>query len=476
MNSSIRLAPWGLGLVARRVGVVATCLVLVACGGGGGDSGGQTSAPSQPQGECANAAVNTWLQDYFSQWYFWNALTPRPQPQATQSPAGYFASLLYAGGDPVDPAAPQGMRWPRDRWSGITSTESFNQFFGEGKSMGYGVQVAGLEVAGRPDQALYVRYVEPLSPAGLAGVARGDEVVSINDLPASSIVSSGDYSALSATQEGAALKLTLRRNGLVRTDTLVAAVYALTPVTEARVIQTGDGRRVGYIVVKDMINQVLEPWSTQLRSFKQQSIHEVVVDLRYNGGGYVSVARSLAGDLAGPAAAGRVFTQLRYNPPIADRTETIRLSQPASADALSVPRVYVLTGRRTCSASEMLVNGLRGLGVSVVVMGETSCGKPFGFLPTSRCGSTYSAVNFESVNALGQGRYFEGLPATCPVAEDFQVPLGSTREPLLAQALAHQLSGQCSAPSAAMGLSASPLLRSDTASVREPFEINFMVR
>lgn len=416
------------------------------------------------------------MQDYFSQWYFWNALTPRPQPQADQASAAYFASLLYAGGDPVDPAAPQAARWPRDRWSGITSTESFNQFFGEGKSMGYGVQVAGLEVAGRPDQPLYVRYVESQSPAARAGVARGDEVLYINDLPASSVLSSGDFSALSATQEGEVLRLTLRRNGLVRYETLVAAVYALTPVGEARVIQTADGRRVGYILVKDMINQALEPWSAQLRAFKQQSIQEVVVDLRYNGGGYVSVARSLAGDLAGPPAAGQVFTQLRYNPPIADRTETIRLSQPASAHALSLSRVYVLSGRRTCSASEMLVNGLRGLGVAVVVIGETSCGKPFGFLPTSRCGSTYSVVNFESVNALGQGRYFEGLTATCPAAEDFRGALGNTAEPLLAQALSHQVSGQCAAPSGVLGSPVGASQRSDKPAVREPGQIDFMIR
>ena len=470
MKPVFRWIRLGLWRGARRAGVALGCAVLVACGGGG------TPTPSPPQGECASTAINAWLQDYFSQWYFWNAWAPRPAAQADQATSAYFASLLYAGGDLVDGSAPEGMRWPRDRWSGITSTESFNQFFGEGKSMGYGLQVAGLEVAFRPDQPLWVRYVEPLSPAGRSGVTRGDEILSINDLPASSVVTSGDYSALSATREGEVLRLTLRRQGLIRSESLVAAVYALTPVAESRVIQTGDGRRVGYIVVKDMINQALEPWSVQLRAFKQQSIQEVVVDLRYNGGGYVSVARSLAGDLAGPQAAGQVFTQLRYNPPLADRTETIRLSQPASANALTVPRVYVLSGRRTCSASEMLVNGLRGLGVPVVVMGETSCGKPFGFLPTSRCGSTYSVVNFESVNARGQGRYFDGLTATCPVAEDFRSPLGSLSEPLLAQALAHQVSGQCVAADVGPGLRGGLSERDRTSSAREPGQIDFMVR
>lgn len=83
----------------------------------------------------------------------------------------------------------------------------------------------------------------------------------------------------------------------------------------------------------------------------------------------------------------------------------------------------ILNGRRTCSASELLANGLRPY-VEVVILGESTCGKPVGFTPVDHCDSTVSAVNFEAVNARGEGRYYSGLAPTCAVAEDFAGALG----------------------------------------------------
>ena len=100
-------------------------------------------------------------------------------------------------------------------------------------------------------------------------------------------------------------------------------------------------------------------------------------------------------------------------------------------------------GRRTCSASEQLINGLRGAGVEVVAVGENTCGKPVGFLPTSACGRTYSVVNFESVNHLDQGRYFDGFAPTCAVAENFSVTQGGNADPLMSAAKQAADTGVC---------------------------------
>ena len=110
----------------------------------------------------------------------------------------------------------------------------------------------------------------------------------------------------------------------------------------------------------------------------------------------------------------------------------------------------MLAGPRTCSASEQVVNGLRGVGVDVVAIGDTTCGKPVGFLPQcDACGTTYSVVNFESVNARNEGRYFDGFAATCAVAEDFSVPIGATNDSLLVAAAHHADNGACPAGTAA---------------------------
>jgi carboxyl-terminal processing protease len=81
-------------------------------------------------------------------------------------------------------------------------------------------------------------------------------------------------------------------------------------------------------------------------------------------------------------------------------------------------------------------------------VGEATCGKPFGFNPVASCGNTYSAVNFESVNSLDEGRYYNGIAATCPVAEDFTGQLGDPTEKLTAAALSYLQTGACPAGAA----------------------------
>ena len=99
----------------------------------------------------------------------------------------------------------------------------------------------------------------------------------------------------------------------------------------------------------------------------------------------------------------------------------------------------------TCSASEQVINGLKGAGLNVVTIGEASCGKPVGFVPVSSCARTYSVVNFESVNQRNEGRYFDGFAPTCAVAEDFSVAQGGNADPLMAAAKRAADSGLCPA-------------------------------
>lgn len=414
--------------------------VLAACGGGGGSDSAVVPDTPDPgvASDCSVAGHQAWLNAYLDHWYYWYALAPRPSASGFADVQGFFDARLYAGSDP---------RWPADRWSGSESSESFNRFYGDGATMGYGVAVAGLEVA-ETSNPLLVRSVEPLSPAGLQGVQRGDEVLQINGRPAAELTLANDFSALTADREGDTLVLRLRREGVVRDVSLRSAVFNLSPVLGAAVHATASGRRVAYVRVQNMISQVLSPLRLQFVEFRNQGVQDLVLDLRYNGGGLVSVGGELASLVAGARANGLVYSSLIYNDRRAGTSnQDFRFTQPAQA--LGLPRVLVLAGRRTCSASEQLVNGLRGAGVEVVLIGETTCGKPVGFLPREACGLTYSVVNFESVNHLRQGGYYEGFSATCPVAENFSLPVGdASRDPLLDTALRYAQTGSCPAGAA----------------------------
>ena len=422
-------------------------LLLAACGGGGGDA-----AP--PPLSCSVIGQQDWLRGYMNDWYYWYRLGPNPAPGGYATVASYFDALLYRGGDLI-PGDPGGARWPSDRYSGYQSTESFNRFFGDGQTLGYGMAVAGHEVtqpAPQPAQPLNVRYIEPASPAAAAGVERGDRVISINGVPAATVISNNDFSALSPAAEGNRLDLVLRNAADAdRSVTLFAAIFSLTPVQNAQVLLSRPGgRSIGYLLVKDMISQASAPLATAFASFRANNVQELVLDLRYNGGGLVSMGGTLASYAAGSPGNGRLFTRLLYNDRHADFNQDFVFSNPAAWAGFS--KVYVLAGQRTCSASEQVINGLRGIGVNVVAIGDTTCGKPVGFLPqgdSCPAGNTYSAVNFEGVNARSEGRYFFGFAATCAVAEDFSRPIGSTSDPLLVAAAYHADNGFCPAGTAA---------------------------
>ena len=414
----------------RRLALLMLPALLVACGGG---DDGSANAPA-PAAECSVARQQAWLSAYMDDWYFWYRLSPRPDAAAFPDVATYFDALLYTGSSAA---------FPRDRWSGSQTTESFNRFFGDGQSLGYGMSVAGLELDRDPQRPLFVRYVEPLSPAASQGVARGDQVITLNGRSAGELIAADDFSVLSPQQPGTTLTLQLRRQGVDRTVTLSASVFSLSPVAGATVVTTAGGRRLGYLAVKDMISQALTPLETAFTRLRNEGVQDLVLDLRYNGGGLVSTGATLASYVAGAQGRGLNYASLLYNDKRSSNNTSFRFSQPAAA--LDLPRVFVLMGRRTCSASEQLINGLRGVGLEVVAIGEASCGKPVGFLPASSCGRTYSVVNFESVNQRNEGRYFDGFAPTCVVAEDFTAAQGGRTDPLMAAAQTVIATGACPA-------------------------------
>ena len=419
--------------------------VLLAACGGGGDGGDGGTAPPQ---SCTVAGQQDWLQTYMDDWYFWYALSPKPSPAGFASVDSYFDALIYRGGGLIPNGG--GARWPSDRYSNFQTTESFNRFFGDGQTLGYGVAVAGVEVTEptpQPNQPLYVRYIEPgfpiASPAATAGVVRGDRVISINGVSAFSVINSRDFSALTPNAAGDRLTLVLRNAaGVDRTVTLTAAVFGLTPVQNAQVLLSPNGRSIGYVTVKDMIDQVNTPLASAVANFKANNVQELVLDLRYNGGGLVSVGNTVASYAGGARGDGQLFARLLYNDKRSANNRDNLFGNPA--DWAGFSKVYVLAGSRTCSASEQVINGLRGIGVNVVAIGGNTCGKPVGFLPQGNsCGTTYSVVNFESVNKLNEGRYFDGFAPTCVVAEDFTRPIGSTTDTLLVAAAHHADNGAC---------------------------------
>ena len=317
---------------------------LAACGGGG-DDGGSAFCPSVAASPGV-ADRQDWLRCYFNDNYFWYRLAPNPSPVGYATVESYFDALLYGGGDPIPGSA---ATWPSDRYSGYQSTESFNRFFGPGRTLGFGVAVNGLEASEQRATQLFVRYVEPQSPAKLTnaisgGLQRGDEILTINSVPVATLIAAnggfGDYSALTANNVGDPLRLEiLRATNPVVTLTLNAAEFSLTPVQTVPVVQSQNGRRMGYVFVKDMISQVEPTLSTVMAGFRTQGIQELVLDLRYNGGGLVTMGGNVASYAAGAPANGQVYARLLHNDLNSGRNRDFTFTNPGAWTGFS--RVYL---------------------------------------------------------------------------------------------------------------------------------------
>jgi carboxyl-terminal processing protease len=408
----------------RAVWAPVLTVLLAACGG----SGDGSDEPAVGAG-CDVASQNTWLRGYMSDWYYWSGAAPDPDPTGFTTVSAYFEALRYTGSGSV----------PADRWSYIEDSAAYNQFFEEGRTLGYGVFVNGLELA----LPLKLRYVEPLSPAAAAGLKRGDVIVSLDGRSAADLIADDDFALLTPAAAGDVLTVVIEDGAGTRTVALTAATYDLTPVSGVTVLPLPNGRKAGYLVLKDFITQAEAPLADAFAQFGAAGATELILDLRYNGGGRVSTSNVLASLVAGANHGGGVFARLTYNDRHRGSDRVFQLT-PALGPAFA--RVVVLTGPRTCSASELLVNGLRPF-VDVVTIGDATCGKPFGFNPVESCGSTFSAVNFESFNALGEGRYYDGIGATCEVGDDFSGELGDPAEKLTAAAARYVETGVCPAVS-----------------------------
>jgi hypothetical protein len=231
-------------------------------------------------------------------------------------------------------------------------------------------------------------------------------------------------------------------------------------VPQARVVSSTGGRTVGYIQFESHDIGAQDDLIAAFRQLKNAGVQDLILDLRNNTGGFLYIALTAASMVTGPGAEGQVFEQLRYNDKRPTRTasSTLRFSsrvqfaEPGSPVGTPLPqlgltRVFVLTSGDTCSASESIINSLRGIDVQVIRVGSTTCGKPFGFTERDNCGFAYFPIEFQGTNAKGFGDYTAGFQPTCQVADTGAAP-GSATDPLYNGALFYIDNGACPAGTA----------------------------
>lgn len=484
----------------RPLSVVLVCAALAACGGGssshsidstgtpgnaeltpeGGSAGqnpdnsGGTGPSTALANQCAKPRTGTdpatgtaypdragtleneksWVRAWIDETYLWYSEVPTSLKASDYTtPQAYF--------DVLKTPAKTASGADKDRFHYFVDTAAFQGETAGTGTVGYGMEVALLSTV--PPRQVRVAFVTPGTPAALKGLNRGDTLVKLDGVD----VANGDPAALNAalfpTSAGESHTMTVTSNaGITREVTLTSAVVVPDPVMNVSTIATGNGL-VGYVQFNDHNEQAETELADAIDQLKALNITELVLDMRYNGGGLVGIASELAYMVAGPGPTqGKTFERMVTNNknPYGLTDEEANFPFAATAIGYSLPadqplpnlglnKVTVLSGPDTCSASEAVVNGLRGVGVTVNLIGATTCGKPYGFFPTDNCGTTYLAINFQGVNAQGFGDYGDGMAPNpgCTVADDFNHDLGDRNEARLAAALAFSQTGACPAPS-----------------------------
>ena len=409
---------------------------------------------------------NNWLRSWSNDIYLWYDEIADEDPVAHSTPEYFDLMRTFA----TTPSGADRDRfhftYPTDVWQGLSQS---------GVAAGYGMAFAAL--ARRPPRDYRIAYVEPNSPASRANLGRGARILAADGAS----VANGSAAVLNAAffpdAAGETHEFRIQDLGASepRTVSLTSAIITSDPVQSTRVIETDSGP-VGYMVFNDHIAPAERELVDAMTEFEQAGIGDLVLDLRYNGGGYLAIASQVAYMIAGPSSAGRTFDELRFNDkhrtlnPVTGRAlapvpfydSTIGFSVPSGSalPSLDLERVFVLTSGGTCSASESIINGLRGIDLEVIQIGTTTCGKPYGFYPRDNCGTTYFSIQFQGVNAKGFGDYPDGfspgntartegvaIPG-CVVGDDFGHALGDIDEARLKAALQYRIDGACPSPAA----------------------------
>jgi carboxyl-terminal processing protease len=299
-----------------------------------------------------------------------------------------------------------------------------------------------------------VRNVEPQGPVARAGIIRGDTILSMDGVGPEGIVA-GQLPTV--TTAGVPRSITYRTAaGETRTATVVSEDFALTPLAAKGVLDVmrdGAPVKVGYLAYHQFVGYSRGHLGLAFTEFAAAGISELVLDLRYNGGGSVIVSRDLASMIGGARTANQLFAYLRFNDKQVANNIRVGFNDASAPAGLPLPeglgRVIVITSPGTASASELVVNGLKPF-IDVVLVGETTYGKPFGFIPRNYCGTIYNAVQFETLNAVGYGAYTSGFTPDCAVPDDLDRPLGDPSERRLKAALEYVATGRCSSADAPM--------------------------
>jgi C-terminal processing protease CtpA/Prc len=383
------------------------------------------------------ASRKSWALTALQEWYLFPNLLNSSANAASYSTVQDYIDALLA------PARAQN----KDRYfTYLTSISEENAYYQQGATAGFGIRFT-LDPAGR----LLVNEAFEGGAALANGIDRGAEILGIG-IDGNSVRSVASMLAMGGTAAlvdalgpdtpGTARVFHFRdQAGVDRRATLAKTVFALDPVSDrygATIIMDG-AKKVGYINLRTFIDTADPDLRAAFADFKAQGVTELIIDLRYNGGGLISVAE-LLGDLMGDGRGGQVFDYVTFRDSKAFMNDSYAFHP--QAESIAPTKVAFITTGGTASASELVINGMVPyLGSQMALIGSNTYGKPVGQIALDRdeCDDRLRAIALKIENADHQGEYYNGLattvPVTCSASDDIAHQLGDPNEGMTRVAL-----------------------------------------
>lgn len=426
----------------KKLLVVLLSLLVVGCGGS--DSADDNSAANNIV-ECGRNDINSQVYcKLFADYLWYDELKTGVDPLSFTTPSAYLGQVIAE----------------RDRYSFVLTEQQYQDRYINAVFFGFGFATQRVD----NDTALQVLYVFDAGSAAQQGLRRADKIVEIDGISVAEWLTRLDAGTATnddiygPNEEGVVRQFVWRKpDNSQRQADFVKSTVSTNTVMHRSVARVSD-KTVGYLVFNTFIALSETELEQAFSYFAQQNIDELVLDLRYNGGGLIRVANQLSSHIALPRLQDNVFVKYRYNDKNTSKNSTVTFALGAGRTNLDLPRVFVLTTAGSCSSSELVINALSPF-IDVVQIGETTCGKPVGQVPDRVGDFRLFAINFQTVNALDFGDYFDGLSPNCAVTAAVNGDWGVSSDPLYAEAVAYMANDGCSGVAVSSQSVATPLAK-----------------
>lgn len=357
-------------------------------------------------------SANEFLKELLEDWYlYYDQLPGRIRPGDYAGPEEMMDALKVN---------------PPDRFSFVTTEEFYNNLFRDSQFIGIGISLRR-----DMEEKLRIGQVYKDSPGDLAGLTRGTEILSING---TTITPQTNLDGLFGEREvGVQTRMRVKKlDGTEEDITVIKAVVTQNTVVHTQVFEQA-GKTIGYLVFDRFAQNSVAELNNAFVEFSNAGINELILDLRYNGGGLNSTANHLAGLIAPENSNGEPFVNLRFNDKRAEDNDRVDNIQIQSFNP-GLNRLIVLTQSGTASASELLINGLRPY-MEVITIGDITSGKPVGSSIFFHKGWAFWPITFRYTNSRDEGDFFDGLPPNTIKYDGLQFDFGDPEEYMLAEAL-----------------------------------------